>query len=87
MNLLKKTCGVCLIGLGVGMLLVLLLPTTGWLFGIGIILLLLGIFWLCKWIPMLDEWKDDFMRIVVYKPGKFMSKFFGMIFGIKRREH
>lgn len=27
------------------------------------------------------------MRIVVYKPGKFMSKFFGMIFGIKRREN
>lgn len=48
MNVLKKTLGVCLIGLGIGMLLVLLLPTTGWLFGIGIILLLLGICWLCK---------------------------------------
>lgn len=48
MNLLKKTLGVCLMGLGVGMLLVLLLPATGWLFVIGSILLLLGIFWLCK---------------------------------------
>lgn len=48
MNVFKKTLGVCLIGLGIGMLLVLLLPTTGWLFAIGIILLLLGIFWLCK---------------------------------------
>lgn len=48
MNLLKKTIGVCMIGFGLGMLLVLLLPVTGWIFGIGAILLLLGIFWLCK---------------------------------------
>lgn len=48
MNILKKTLGVCMIGLGVGMLLVLLLPVAGWMFGIGVILLLLGIFWLCK---------------------------------------
>lgn len=27
----------------------------------------------------------DFMRIVVYKPGKFMRKFFGFVFGIKRK--
>ena len=29
---LKKTFGVCLIGIGLGILLVLLLPLTGWLF-------------------------------------------------------
>ena len=33
---LKKTIGVCLVGIGLGVLLVLLLPTTGWLFLIGI---------------------------------------------------
>ena len=32
---LKKTIGVCLIGIGIGILLVLLLPITGWLFLIG----------------------------------------------------
>ena len=48
MGFLKKTFAVCMIGLGVGMLLVLLLPVAGWMFGIGVILLLLGIFWLCK---------------------------------------
>ena len=36
---LKKTFGVCLIGLGIGMLLVLLLPFAGWLFIIGAILI------------------------------------------------
>ena len=46
---LKKTIGVCLIGVGAGILLVLLLPVTGWLFMIGAALLLLGIAWLfCK---------------------------------------
>lgn len=48
MNLLRKTFGVCMIGLGVGILLVLLLPLTGWIFGVGVVLLLLGIAWLCK---------------------------------------
>jgi len=48
MGFLKKTFAVCMIGLGVGMLLVLLLPVAGWMFGIGVILLLLGIFWLCR---------------------------------------
>ena len=33
---LKKTFGVCLIGIGLGILLVLLLPLTGWLFSIGV---------------------------------------------------
>lgn len=48
MNILKKTLGVCMVGLGVGMLLVLLLPVAGWMFGIGVILLLLGLIWICK---------------------------------------
>lgn len=48
MNLLKKTMGVCMIGLGVGILLALLLPITGWIFAIGVVMLLLGILWLWK---------------------------------------
>ena len=43
---LKKTLGVCLIGVGAGVLLVLLLPHAGWLFIIGVAILLLGIAWL-----------------------------------------
>lgn len=43
---LKKTLGVCLIGLGIGMLLVLLLPFAGWLFIIGAILIIVGLVWL-----------------------------------------
>lgn len=42
----KKTLGVCLIGLGLGMLLVLLLPLTGWLFLIGAIIMIVGFIWL-----------------------------------------
>ena len=46
---LKKTIGVCLIGIGTGILLVLLLPITGWLFLVGCTLFVLGIAWLfCK---------------------------------------
>ena len=46
---LKKTIGVCLIGIGLGILLVLLLPITGWLFIIGCALFILGVAWLfCK---------------------------------------
>lgn len=45
-GVLKKTCGVCLIGLGLGILLVLLLPLTGWLFLIGATVLILGLVWL-----------------------------------------
>ena len=36
---LKKTIGLCLVGIGTGILLVLLLPVTGWLFLIGCALL------------------------------------------------
>ena len=43
---LKKTLGVCLIGLGLGILLVLLLPIGGWLFLIGVAILILGLIWL-----------------------------------------
>lgn len=45
-RLLKRTIGVCLIGLGLGVLLVLLLPVAGWLFLIGIAILAVGIMWL-----------------------------------------
>ena len=43
---LKKTLGVCLIGLGLGILMVLLLPITGWLFLIGAIVIIVGFIWL-----------------------------------------
>ena len=46
LNFFKKTLGVCMIGLGLGMLLVLLLPLTGWLFLIGIALACVGLIWL-----------------------------------------
>ncbi len=46
MKILKKTFGVCLIGLGIGVLLVLFLPLTWWLFLIGTIVVLVGILWL-----------------------------------------
>jgi len=46
MKILKKTFGVCLVGLGIGILLVLFLPITGWLFLIGVIVILVGILWL-----------------------------------------
>jgi len=45
-NVFKKTLGVCLIGLGLGILLVLLLPIAGWLFIIGVALTIVGITWL-----------------------------------------
>ena len=40
---LKKTIAVCLIGLGLGILLVLLLPIAGWLFLIGVAIISIGI--------------------------------------------
>lgn len=43
---LKKTIAVCLIGLGLGILLVLLLPLAGWLFCIGVAIIAVGILWL-----------------------------------------
>lgn len=46
LRLFKKTLAVCLIGFGIGILLVILLPFTGWLFIIGISLITLGIAWI-----------------------------------------
>lgn len=43
---LKKTLGVCFIGLGLGILLVLLLPLTGWLILIGLAVIAIGFLWL-----------------------------------------
>jgi len=43
---LKKTLAVCMIGLGLGILLVLLLPIAGWLFIIGVVIVCVGIMWL-----------------------------------------
>ena len=45
-KLLKRTIGVCLAGLGLGILLVLLLPIKGWLFIIGIAIVCVGLMWL-----------------------------------------
>ena len=45
-NLLKKTLAIRLIGFGLGILLVLLLPMTGWLFIIGITIVAVGLMWL-----------------------------------------
>ncbi len=47
LRLLKKTIAVCLIGLGLGILLMLLLPISGWLFLIGVVVVAVGIMWLC----------------------------------------
>ncbi len=47
-KLLKKTLAVILIGLGIGILLVLLLPLAGWLFIIGVAVVIVGISWLCS---------------------------------------
>ena len=48
-RILKKTLGVCLVGLGTGILLVLLLPITGWLFVLGLAIIAVGLMWLsCK---------------------------------------
>ena len=49
LRLLKKTIAVCLIGFGLGVLLVILLPFSGWLFIIGVALISLGLAWIsCK---------------------------------------
>ena len=46
LNVFKKTIGVCLIGLGIGILMVLLLPISWWLFIIGLALAILGFIWI-----------------------------------------
>ena len=45
-NLFKKTLAVCLIGFGTGLLLVVLLPFSGWLFIVGASIVAVGIAWL-----------------------------------------
>jgi len=45
-RLFRKTLAVCLIGFGLGLILVILLPFTGWLFVIGVIVLFIGFTWL-----------------------------------------
>lgn len=47
LKLLRKTIAICLIGFGLGMLLVLLLPISGWLFIIGLVIIAVGFMWLC----------------------------------------
>ncbi len=46
LKLFRKTLAICLIGLGLGILLVLLLPLTGWLFIIGVAIIGVGFAWL-----------------------------------------
>lgn len=46
MKILKKTLAVCLIGFGLGILMVILLPFTGWLFLLGIVIIAVGLMWL-----------------------------------------
>lgn len=46
LKLFRKTLAICLIGLGLGILLVLLLPLTGWLFIIGVVVICVGFMWL-----------------------------------------
>ena len=46
MKILKKTFGVCLVGLGLGILLVLFLPAIWWLVLIGGIGIVVGMLWL-----------------------------------------
>ncbi len=46
LKLFKKTLAVCLVGFGLGVLLVILLPFSGWLFIIGVTIIIVGIAWL-----------------------------------------
>ena len=46
LNAFKKTIGVILMGIGLGILLVLLLPLRGWLFIISIALAVVGLIWI-----------------------------------------
>ncbi len=46
LRLLKKTLAVCMVGFGLGMLFVLLLPLCGLQFIIGIIVIAVGLIWL-----------------------------------------
>ena len=83
---LKKTIGVCLIGLGLGILLVLLLPLSGWLFAIGITIVLVGLMWLaCKWNKYKRKGVWGRMTIVVKKVPKCLRGIVKLLFGIKEK--
>lgn len=47
-RILKKLLATCLIGFGLGVLLVILLPLAGWLFIIGCTLIFVGLIFLCQ---------------------------------------
>ena len=82
---LKKTIGVCLIGIGSGILLVLLLPITGWLFIIGCAVFIMGIAWLFGKKQKKQFLRKDMisMKIVVKRVPKFLRGFVKLIFGLK----
>ncbi len=42
-NIIKKLAGVFLLGIGIGILMVLLLPMTGWLFIVGLAIAIVGL--------------------------------------------
>ncbi|MBR3133414.1 MAG: hypothetical protein IKG42_05050 [Clostridia bacterium] len=46
LRLFKKTIAVCLIGFGLGTIMVLLLPVTWWLFITGVVIIAVGLIWL-----------------------------------------
>lgn len=48
MGLFRKTIAVFMVGFGIGAILVLLLPSAGWVFVIGAVLLIVGMIWLGK---------------------------------------
>ena len=78
-RLLKKAIAMCLIGIGIGVLLVVMLPFTGWLFLVGIGLIAAGI------VCFTSRWKGvDFnMTVVVKKVPRFLRGFVKLIFRIK----
>lgn len=47
-RILKKLLATCFIGFGLGVLLVILLPLSGWLFIIGCTIILVGLLFLCQ---------------------------------------
>lgn len=46
LRLLRKTLAVCMVGFGLGMLFVLLLPLCGLQFIIGVVIIAVGLIWL-----------------------------------------
>lgn len=47
-RILKKLLATCFIGFGLGVLLVILLPLSGWLFIVGCAVILVGLLFLCQ---------------------------------------